>query len=95
MAVDESLLTSKYLEPAIWVLMLWLARELWSNHAKRNQERDTETEKNTAAILTLDKSIIELKGQISLLLEQIRPLQRLPEDVAKAHEKLRKLEKSP
>ena len=95
MAVDESLLTSKYLEPAVWILMLWLARELWSNHAKRNDERDSDTEKNTAAILTLDKSIIQLQGQIQLLLEQIRPLQRLPEDVAKAHEKLRKLEKSP
>jgi len=95
MAMDESLLTSKYLEPAIWILMLWLARELWSNHAKRNTERDTDTEKNTAAILTLDKSIIQLQGQIQLLMEQIRPLQRLPEDVAKAHEKLRKLEKTP
>ncbi len=95
MAVDESLLTSKYLEPAVWILMAWLIRELWSNHRKRNEERDSETQKNTAAILTLDKSIIELQGQIKLLMEQIRPLQRLPEDVAKAHEKLRKLEKSP
>ena len=95
MAIEESVLTSKYLEPAIWILMLWLARELWSNHAKRNDQRDTETQKNTAAILTLDKSIVELQGQIKLLMEQMRPLQRLPEDVAKAHKKLRKLEKSP
>ena len=50
--------------------MLWLARELWSNHAKRNDQRDTETQKNTAAILTLDKSIVELQGQIKLLMEQ-------------------------
>lgn len=94
MAIEESIITTKYLEPAMMVLCAWLLRELYSSYTKRHDKNDSDTEKNTAAILTLDKSIIELKGQINLLVEQIRPLQRLPEDVAKAHEKLRKLEKS-
>lgn len=94
MAFDDSLITAKYVEPAMWILMAWLLRELYSNYNKRHEKQDSETEKNTDAILTLDKSIIELQGQIKLLMEQIRPLQRLPEDVARAHEKLRKLEKN-
>lgn len=95
MAIEEGLITAKYIEPAVWVLLAWLIKELWSSYNKRHDKQDSETEKNTDAILTLDKSIIELQGQIKLLAEQIRPLQRLPDDVAKAFEKLRKLEKSP
>lgn len=95
MDVAESLISTKYIEPAVFVLVAWLMKELFSSYNKRHEKQDTITEENTKAILTLDKTIIELQGQIKLLAEQIRPLQRLPEDVARAHEKLRKLEKSP
>lgn len=95
MAIEEGLITAKYIEPAMWILMAWLLRELWSNYNKRHESQDSVTKENTKAIMSLDKTIIELQGQIKLLAEQIRPLQRLPEDVARAHEKLRKLEKSP
>lgn len=95
MAIEESLLTSKYIEPAVWVLLAWLMKELFSSYNKRHERQDSATSENTRAILMLDKTIIELQGQIKLLAEQIRPLQRLPEDVARAHEKLRKMEKTP
>lgn len=93
MAIEESLISTKYLEPAIWVICAWLVRELYSSFVKRSDNQDTSTDRNTAAILTLEKSLIAFQGQISLLSEQIRPLARLPDDIAKAHQKIREIEK--
>ena len=91
--IPESIISTKFVEPLVWVVIAWLLNELWSSQKKLLAKHDNETEKNTLAIVSLDKTMIMLQSKIEILSEQMRPLHSLPSEVKVATEKLSKLEK--
>ena len=88
-AIPESLISTKYIEPMVWVIVLWLLSEVWASLKKMLAKHDSETEKNTTAIIKLDKSIALLQAQIETLSEYMSPVPRHKK------EKLRKLDQHP
>ena len=92
--MSESIFSTKYLEPAIYLLIGWLFSEIISFYKEKNTNQSQSTKENTNAIIALDKTLIEIRGQITLLSTQIQPLMRLPTDIAEAHSKIREIKAS-
>ncbi len=69
--IDESLLSTKYIEPLVWILMVWLLNEVWSSHKKLLSKLTSETERNTVAIMGLDNTMAHLQEKIESLSDKI------------------------
>lgn len=91
--MNETLISAKYIEPLLLVLLAWLMKELFMYYKKGHEKQDTDIADNTKAILKLDLTMVELHSEIKHLGEQIRPLQDLSQTVIKLNEKIVNFEK--
>lgn len=91
--MDETLISAKYIEPLLFVLLVWLLKEVFMYYQKAHEKQNTDIAENTKAILKLDLTMVELHSEIKHLGEQIRPLQNLSETVIKLNERIHNFEK--
>ena len=89
--MNEVLFSTKYLEPAIYVLLAWLLREFYMAGKDKTKEQDSATKENTQAITLLRQELIKFEAKLDILSGFLTPLMRLPQDVTVLHSKLRAL----
>ena len=89
--MNEVLFSTKYLEPAIYVIMAWLLREFYMAGKDKTKEQDSATKENTQAITALRQELIKFEAKLDMLSGFLTPLMRLPQDVTVLHAKVRSL----
>lgn len=89
--ISESILSTRYLEPAVYVVLAWLLREFYVAGKDKTKEQDNATKENTTAITLLREELIKFEAKLDLMSEFLTPLMRLPQDVTALHAKVRNL----